>query len=135
MTRKNEKVEAITDNGGGNLHSALELWRHMGGESRRAEEGGKRPPDSMLAVFKDRATYTFILDDDVASIHFDRRRGEIFFKGHNIHNLKLTESQINALKHAKEVFLNDPKAKKLFNDYSATLARLLADNKVRGVVS
>lgn len=126
MAHKREYIEAagpvVREQGS----SAIDLWRHIGGRSRPV---GEKAADSMLAVFKDRATYTFILEDEVASIHFDRTRGEIFFKGHNIRHLTLSEGQINALNHMKEVLLTDAKAKRLLNSYSATLARRLADNK------
>ncbi|MBI4211032.1 MAG: hypothetical protein HY540_00195, partial [Deltaproteobacteria bacterium] len=51
------------------------------------------PADAMLAVFQDRFTYTFLFQHEVSSIHFDRRRGEIFYRGHNIANLVLGDSQ------------------------------------------
>lgn len=126
MVHKGERIELVNQKTGEQNQSAIDLWRHMGGKSRPV---GERAADSMLAVFKDRATYTFILDDEVASIHFDRTRGEIFFKGHNIRHLTLTGNQINALNHMKEVLITDSKAKRFLNDYSATLARYLADNK------
>lgn len=47
---------------------------------------------------KHRFTYTFLFDGEVASVHFDANRAEIFFKGHNIRNMKLSESQIHLLK-------------------------------------
>lgn len=107
--------------------SPLDLMRRQQGASRRLKEEGRAHPDSMLAVLADRATYTFILENEVASIHFDRRRGEIFFRGHNIKNLELTEGQRTALSHMEEVLKADSRAKELFPEYSATLARCLAD--------
>ncbi len=47
---------------------------------------------------KHRFTYTFLLDGEVGSIHFDTQRAEIFYKGHNIRNMNLSETQINFLK-------------------------------------
>jgi hypothetical protein len=81
----------------------------------------------MLASYGDRVTYTFIIDDEVASIHFDRTRGEIFFRGHNIRHLELAASQVEALLRLEEVLKADEKARDLFPEYSATLARCLAD--------
>lgn len=111
-----------------NVPSALDLWRFMGGKSHQVSgQKGRRPPDSMIAVLGDRVTYTFILDDEVASIHFDRRRGEIFFKGHNINHMELTGNQLKSLEQMKGVLADDEKARKILPDYSATLARCLAD--------
>lgn len=131
---KDKHSEIIESTEGEPVHSALDLWRHMGGQSHRVPEQGQPPPDSMLAAYGDRVTYTFIMEEEVASIHFDRRRQEIFFKGHNVRHLEMTDPQLNALNHLKEVIKNDPKAKSLFSDYCATLDRFLADNKNRGRV-
>jgi len=90
------------------------------------------PVDTRLAVFKDRLTYTFILDSEVASIHFDRNRGEIFYKGHNIINLELSENQKKVLKSFLMVLEGDAKGKEFLNAYSATLERSLADKQKVG---
>lgn len=127
MKRKEAHVEMVVREVGPHVQSALDLWRLMGGESHRVRENGKMAPDSMLAVYKERVTYTFIMDDEVSSIHFDRKRGEIFFRGHNITHMDLTEAQKGALLHMKQVLAEDEKAKSLLPHYSATLDRLLAD--------
>ncbi|HPQ80638.1 MAG TPA: hypothetical protein PLZ86_02825 [bacterium] len=107
--------------------SPIDLMRRQRGASRRLREEGKPQPDSMLAVMADRATYTFIMEDGVASIHFDRRRGEIFFRGHKIGNMEISKAQVAALHHMEEVLKADSRARELFPAYSATLARCLAD--------
>jgi len=107
--------------------SSLDLIRMMGGRSRPAGRGPQRAPDSVIAVFKDRVTYTFIMDEEVASIHFDRKRGEIFFKGHNIRNMHLSQKQIKALNVMREVLEADREGRELYPAYSATLDRLLTD--------
>ena len=110
-----------------NKPSSLDLVRMMGGRSRHAGRGPQRAPDSVIAVFKDRVTYTFIMDEEVASIHFDRRRGEIFFRGHNIKNMHLSQKQVKALNVMREVLEADKQGRELYPAYSATLDRLLAD--------
>ncbi|MFA4875767.1 MAG: hypothetical protein WC956_01035 [bacterium] len=107
--------------------SPLDLIRMMGGKARRVGEGVKGAPDSMLAVYKDRLTYTFIMDDEVASIHFDRAKNEIFFRGHNIAHMELTEKQREALMALEEVLKADEQGKEFLSAYSATLGRCLAD--------
>lgn len=87
----------------------------------------RMPTDSRLAVFRDRVTYTFIIDGEVASIHFDRRRGEIFYKGHNIANMELAEAQRRLLKGFIGVLMADPQGEPFMVEYTATLNRLLAD--------
>lgn len=129
MKNKHEQIEEAMKTKEQMPNSAIDLWRLMGGQSHRVREEGKPPPDAMLAVLGDRVTYTFIMEDEVASIHFDRMRGEIFFKGHNIRHLTLSDRQREALLKMKEVLSGDEKAKVLFSDYSATLDRCLTDNK------
>lgn len=110
----------------GQIRSPLELWQRLAG--RKTEQKDLKAPDSLMAYYKDRVTYTFIFDGEIASIHFDQSRREIFFSGHNILHLELTQDQKEALEQMKTVLADHPKAKKLFNDYEATLDRYLADN-------
>jgi hypothetical protein len=127
MTKNKERVELAQAEIDPSVRSPLDLLKYKQGASRQLREEGKPPPDSMLAVSADRATYTFILEDEVASIHFDRHRGEIFFRGHNIRNIDLSDGQLQALMHMEEVLKGDSRAKEHFPEYSATLARCLAD--------
>ena len=127
MVNKRERIEVVQAEKDVARRSPLDLLRLKGGQSRRVGQEGRPPPDAMLAVMPDRATYTFILEDQVASIHYDRRRGEIFFCGHNILHLELTEAQQKALQHMEEVLKADDRGKQLFSDYAATLARCRAD--------
>ncbi len=109
---------------------AFDLWKHLNvAKAQKTGVKGGAAVDSMLAVYKDRLTYTFILDREVASIHFDRMRGEIFFKGHNIRNMELTARQKQALEDLKAVLMKNEKGRSYLSDYSATLAKHLADNK------
>lgn len=107
--------------------SPLELVKMHGGRSRRVPKKNQAVPDSMLAVYRDRFTYTFILENEVASIHFDRLRNEIFFSGHNIAHMELGKKQQEALKQVVSVLKADERAKELFSAYCATLDRVLAD--------
>jgi len=105
----------------------LDLIRLMGGRSHRVKGARERRPDSMLAVYKNRLTYTFILDNEVASIHFDRQRGEIFFRGHNISHLEMSDIQKKALLALQEILDEDSDGKEFLHAYLATLERSLTD--------
>lgn len=113
--------------------SPLDLWRLMGGKTRPVGGVTQPPHDSLLAVYKDRVTYTFILEREVASIHFDRVKKEIFFKGHNIRNFKPHPVQIEALKGFKKILAADERGKAFLVDYEATLGASLADKDKEGV--
>jgi len=124
----NEHMEIIDGNKRQKGHSPLDLFSRMHRGERRTQRMERAPFDSMMAVFQDRVTYTFILGDEVASIHFDRRRGEIFFKGHNINNIELTPAHREALMHMGQMLTSEARTKPFSADYEATLGRLLADN-------
>lgn len=109
--------------------SPLDLWRMMGqSQTRRVQATGRISDDSLLAVFKDHFTYTFIMGREVASIHFDRGRGEIFFRGRNIRNMELDVKQKQVLNGLKLVLNGDKRGEVFLKDYDATLGRILADN-------
>lgn len=111
------------------LKSPLDLWRLMGGRAKQVVGINLPHRESLLAVYKDRLTYTFIFGREVASIHFDRVRGEIFFKGHNIRNLDLSESKIKVLEEFKRVLAADNRGLGFLKDYEATLGAILADKE------
>lgn len=99
----------------------------IGGRARRVPDDTGRPADSMLAVYKQRLTYTFICDNDVASIHFDAYRHEIFFRGHTIKFMALSPSQITALRALATVLAADREGNRLAAAYTETLAHVLAE--------
>lgn len=108
--------------------SPVDLWKLMGGKTRPVYQSGKVGTDSLLAVYKDRLTYTFILGNEVASIHFDKAKKEIFFKGRNIRNIKLDKAQMAALSDFKAILASDERANSFTKEYEATLGAVLADN-------
>lgn len=110
----------------------LDLIRQMGQMSRKVAAPKGMPVNSMLATFQGRLTYTFLIDREVASIHFDQKRGEIFYRGHNIANMSLSSEQLALLKGLMALLASDERGKPFLPDYTATLTRLLADNKDEG---
>jgi len=128
MRKKLQKIEVSRDVIIPGQTSPLDLIRMMGGRAHKVGKPSEKTPDSMLAVYKDRLTYTFIMDHEVASIHFDRRRGEIFYKGHNIKNLELNENQREALMSLMQILQDDSEGAEFLSEYQATLESLMADN-------
>lgn len=89
-----------------------------------APTGPYRPPQILYRGHKeqlhhnaDNATYLFVARGEVVSIHFDRKRGQIFYQGHNIENIALTPSiqqhliafadQLVANRHAMGIHYSD----------------------------
>lgn len=110
-------------------HLPIDIAGIIGGRARRVPDSSGRAADSMLAIYKNRLTYTFICDNDVASIHYDAAKHEIFFRGHNIKFMALSESHITALHELAAILAGDREGKRLCQDYQETLALLLADNQ------
>lgn len=46
--------------------------------------------DDKLFCSSTKVTYTFVADKEVVSLHFDRERKTLFYKGHSVTNMKLT---------------------------------------------
>ena len=109
--------------------SPLDLWRMMGGQAERVKTKEGRLADSMLAVYKDRLTYTFIMGHEVASIHFNRAKREIFFRGHNIVHYELNAEKTKALEELKKVLASEERGNGFLSDYETTLDRCLADKR------
>ena len=87
-----------------------------------------RSPTKALAVSNDRFTYTLIFNNDVISIHYDRLRSEIFFKGHNLRYLRINDDTKKALIDVMSVLYEDEEGRSFARGYKATLDRLLTDN-------
>ncbi len=126
MMREKRKGMKLVSREGSSQSSTPDLVRLMGGVSKRAG-ARKGAPDSVIAAYKNRITYTFIMDKEVASIHFDMSRGEIFFRGHNISHMSLSLKQRKALIALIGVLEDDEEGRKFRDAYSATLDSVLAD--------
>ncbi|MBT3181333.1 MAG: hypothetical protein HN337_02355 [Deltaproteobacteria bacterium] len=127
MKRKMDKLSIDQEMAMAGQTSPLDLIKLMGGKTRPVGQGKSKQPDSMLAIYKDRFTYTFIMNDEVASIHYDHRRGEIFFKGHNIKHLDLNHAQVGALEALRWLLEEDEQGRDFLAEYLATLERVFAD--------
>src|SRR4030095_4111798 len=75
---------------------------------------------------EDRFTYTFLSDREAASIHFDAPRGEIFLNGHNLRNMKPSESHRGELKAVSERLKSERADSLLIRQYEACLLKFLS---------
>lgn len=80
--------------------------------------------EARLFLSESRATLTFYSNLEVASIHYDMERDEVFYKGHNVKNMTLSESQIEALQKFSDYLSQAPQAKKMRQAYRDCLNRL-----------
>lgn len=87
------------------------------------------PADSQLISFGDRFTFTFAYGREVGSIHFDRGRGEIFYKGHNIRNMDMEEWQMQVLEGLRKMLPHDEQGKAFAADYARTLDKIVIEKR------
>lgn len=84
-----------------------------------------------LVSFGNRITYTFHTYDEVASIHFDRGSGKIFYKGHHIANHELTSAQITRLCEFTEILEQSDYSEDFLADYEQALRKALLCRETR----
>lgn len=99
----------------------------MSAVARKVKPRRQKAVDAMLAVYKGRLTYTFIAGHEVASIHYDQNRGEIFYKGHNIRHMPMGDEVRGYLWELAEILAHDEEGMTYGADYSATLRKVLTD--------
>jgi len=81
--------------------------------------------EAKLFCTKDRATLTFFSSEGVASIHFDTKRNEIFYKGHNVKNMTLSQEQWDSLQKFSELLTKKDENPHLLKAYQACLEMVL----------
>jgi hypothetical protein len=119
-------------------HGSDRSFFEKGSASEVSKGGGPASTDKEAALFelskprlflqKSRFTSTFVADKEAASIHFDGVRGEIFYNGHNIRNMKLTESQVKWLLKLPMLLHEQGCEKGLRSRYEASLSKTLSDS-------
>jgi hypothetical protein len=77
-----------------------------------------------LFTSPERLTLTFFMGDQVASIHFDLFRREIFFKGHNVKNMTLTPDQWLALGNFSKLIKSEGCPPKMVVAYEECLGQI-----------
>lgn len=97
----------------------LSPWARYWARQRRT------PQDSHLVSFGQRVTYTFAVGHDVASVHFDMERGELFYKGHRITAQNMEPWLVELLNHFKEVLSASEYADKFLESYSLEMDKML----------
>lgn len=90
-------------------------------------EEGKGPAESQLISFGDRMTYVFAFGKEVASIHFDKGRGEIFYKGHNIRNMDIEEWQMQLLEKLRSLLASEERGREFVEAYGRTLDKIVLE--------
>lgn len=86
-------------------------------------------PENQLVSFGERITYTFAYGRDVGSVHFDRGRGEIFYKGHNVRNMDLEEWQMQVLEGLRKILATQEQGHRFAESYGKTLDKIVLEKK------
>lgn len=99
--------------------------------SSQGETGNSSDPaafrEAKLFLGKDRATLTFFLEEEVASIHYDKLRDEIFYRGHNVKNMTMDPRHWLALEKFGDYLEDDPRSTGLRRAYRRCLEHLRMD--------
>lgn len=77
--------------------------------------------DGRLFHSMDKVTYTFVDNEEVLSLHFDKSKKAIFYKGHNISNVSLGPDQWRHLEIFQTTLAGDPKVQDFVEPYKETL--------------
>ena len=85
--------------------------------------------DGKIFHTAEKVTYTFVSNNEVISLHFDRSRQTIFYKGHNINNLSLTPTQISHLELFKKELEKKGDTKIFVDPYKQALEKFLKNKK------
>lgn len=91
-----------------------------------SEEASLR--DKRLVSLGGRVTYTFSHDQEIGSIHFDRAKNEIFYKGHNIRNMDLAEWQMQVLEEFRGVLKNS-REHHFYESYARLLDKIILEKQ------
>ena len=88
------------------------------------------PAGSRLMSLDNRLTYIFSHGDEVGSIHFDKGRGEIFFKGHNLRNMEVEEWHWQVMEELRQLLAKlEDKMKSFADSYAYTLDRIIFEKE------
>ncbi len=81
------------------------------------------PQDSHLVSFGDKITYTFAVGNDVASIHYDQGRGELFYKGHKMSAETFEPWMHDLFNHFRNVISKSQYADKFLQGYTQLIEK------------
>lgn len=118
----------------GTTHTDLETQKEEANEvmpswSPEVLNNTVMPTDSQWVTFGDRVTYTFVYGKEVGSIHFDRGRSEIFFKGHNIRNMELEDWHWQILEKMRVILSTHNKLRNFTTPYSRLLEKMALEKQ------
>ncbi len=115
-------MEETTDNEARpdlNSSGDTEAWKNM-----CSKTSGESLLDKQWVTFGGRVTFTFAFGNEVGSVHFDRSRGEIFFKGHNIRNMELEPWHWQVLEKMRDILKSHAKLRNFINPYDRLLDKI-----------
>lgn len=106
----------------------------------KVQNAAKHPPASpiqklynlkkpVLNVSDDKVTYTHCYGDEIVSIHFDLKCRGLYYKGHNLQNLELTETMRHHLDDFKSAIEGSKNAKHLLPFLEEVLILFLKSKK------
>ncbi|MBI2982429.1 MAG: hypothetical protein HYY44_09125 [Deltaproteobacteria bacterium] len=87
------------------------------------------PVVNRLVSFGEKITYTLLHQKEVVSIHFDRGRGEIYYKGHNLKNMEVSTKHLEVLEKLRLLLESSPDGKPFAQHYGQALDKIILQKK------
>ncbi|MCP5468062.1 MAG: hypothetical protein H7A32_02195 [Deltaproteobacteria bacterium] len=82
--------------------------------------------EAQLFINQDRATLTFYVNNKVASIHFDKNKGEIYYKGQSLRHTRINPKQEVYLKKFGKYLKKQKVSEDFLRQYEWTLSHYLS---------
>jgi len=73
--------------------------------------------DGKIHCTDERVTYTFLDHEEVITLHYDKNRKELFYKGHQVTNLTITTKEKEHIEKFLQALKNHPEAKNFIDDF------------------
>lgn len=80
--------------------------------------------DGKVFFSQDRATYTFVYQNEVIVLHFDLTKGQIYFKGHKLTSLDIHPEMLTFLAQFKKSLLDNPKTARFVQPFDTIMTML-----------
>ncbi len=82
--------------------------------------------EAQLFINQDRATMTFCVNNKVSSIHFDKNKGEIYYKGQSLRHMRINPKQEVYLKKFGDYLKKQNVSKEFLQQYQWALSHYLS---------
>lgn len=84
----------------------------------------RRYYDGKIFYAADKVTYTFMFEEEVVVLHFDRDRQALFFKGHRVESLNIHPNISEFLTEFRRLLEENPQTKEFLGSFDVAVGHL-----------